>query len=288
MKRIILMFAALVALAGVACGGDKKAPATEPAAASTANPAKDSASTPEASGGAGNAVGSIFSTLFSSDPLNLSPAGDGGAVPAFGPGDESLKRYLLTKDDIPAGYSSMGEFTYRVPDGVSKEGGMDMAASMFTSGDPQSDDPSGATVVMSMVLKPDDLTQLGDAFAQAKDLSEEDLRDAIAQGAGASGGRDLFQVKLLDAGGLGEGGFGMEMTMDLGALLGAFAEGFGADETAKADMEKMSKITMRMYIFATGDYAGGVIRMGFSETLPDDVNELALAKVVAGKLAAAP
>jgi hypothetical protein len=182
----------------------------------------------------------------------------------------------------------MGEFTYRVPDGISKEGGMDMAASMFTSGDPESSDPSDATIVMSMVLRPDDLTELGAAFDQAKDMSEEDLLDAIAQGAGGFGGADMFKVKLLDADGLGDGGFGMEISMDLGALMGAFAEGFGADATAKTEMEAMSKITMRMYVFATGDYAGGVIRMGFSEALPGDVDELKLAKVLARRLAEAP
>lgn len=291
MKRVLLSLVALVALAGVACsGGDKKpaATATEPAAESTSAPAKDAASTPEASGDGADPIGSIFSTLFDNSALNLSPGTDGGAAPEFGPGDESLKQYLLTADDIPAGYSSMGEFSYRVPDGISKEGGMDMAASMFTSGDPESSDPSGATIVMSMVLRPDDLTELGAAFDQAKGMSEEDLRDAIAQGAGGFGGADMFKVKLLDADGLGDGGFGMELTMDLSGLLGAFAEGFGADESAQADVEKMSKIVMRMYVFATGDYAGGVIRMAFSETLPGDVDELKLAKVVARRLAEAP
>ncbi len=41
---------------------------------------------------------------------------------------------------------------------------------------------------------------------------------------------------------------------------------------------------MRMYIFAKGDYAAGIVRVGFASSLPSDVDEKALAQVVEGKL----
>lgn len=292
MNRILLPFVALVAVVAFACGGGatKSAPTRPPEATATtapaATPSPDAsssagASSPASAGGSGEeAVGGIFDTIFNSGALTRGTSGiDPGAMPA---GDESLKRYLLSQADVPAGYAPLGEFSYRLPDGISKSGGMDMGASMFMSGDPAAADPSGSTILMSMVLKPDDLTQLGDQFSQAKNLSEQDLRDAIAQGTGGLGGMTVTNVEVLDADDLGDGGFGMAMTIDMGELMGAIA-GLGGSEPG-GDAASLSVMTMRMYFFAKGDYAAGIMRMGFADRLPPDVDDKALAKVVEGRL----
>jgi len=138
-------------------------------------------------------------------------------------------------------------------------------------------------MLMSMVLKPDDLTQLGEQFSQAKNLSEQDLRDALDQGTGGLGGMNITDVRVLDASDLGDGGFGMAMTIDMSELLGAFAGALGDTEDAP-DIASMSTMTMRMYIFAKGDYAAGIMRIGFASNLPDDVDEMALARVIEGRL----
>lgn len=45
---------------------------------------------------------------------------------------------------------------------------------------------------------------------------------------------------------------------------------------------------MRIYLFARGDYAGGILRMAFSDSLANNVDEVALAKIIDAKLKAAP
>jgi len=285
-KRILIPLIASVVLggAGIACGGDKKPAPAQPPAATATTASSANASTP-AAGRAEQAVGSVFQTLFSSGALSRGTGGSGpGAILG---GEESLKQYLLTSDDVPAAYMPFGEFTYRLPDGISKDGGMDMAVSMFMSGELSANDPAGATIMMSMVLKPDDLTQLGDAFSQAQHMSEQDLRDAIAQGAGGLGGIKITDIHLLDVNSLGDGGFGMALTMDMSGLVGALAGAIG-DTGSGADPATLGTMTMRLYIFAHGDYAAGVIRMGFADSLPADVDELALARIIDRKLASAP
>lgn len=278
MNRILLPFVAIVALAAVACGSGDKKPAPTEAPEPTAAAASSS---PAASSSGEEAVGGIFNTIFSSGALTRGAGGgDAGEMPAR---DASLKDYLLTENDVPSGYTPTGDFSYRLPDGISKNGGMDMAASMFMSGDLAASDPTGSTILMSMVLKPDDLTQLGEQFSAAKSLSEQDLRDAIGQGGDAFGGLKITDVQVLDASGLGEGGFGMAMTIDMSEIFGAFAGAAGVTEGAP-DIAKLGTMTMRMYFFAKGDYAAGIVRMGFAASLPSDVDEKELAKVLEGRL----
>ena len=45
---------------------------------------------------------------------------------------------------------------------------------------------------------------------------------------------------------------------------------------------------MRMYLFARGDYAGGILHMVFADTLAGDVDEVGLAKIIDNKLQGAP
>lgn len=79
------------------------------------------------------------------------------------------------------------------------------------------------------------------------------------------------------------------MTIDMGGLAGIFA-GLGGDAAPEPGAPDLSKlvITMRMYLFARGDYAGGILRMAFTDALSDDVDEVGLAKIIDGKLKSAP
>ena len=144
---------------------------------------------------------------------------------------------------------------------------------------------------MAMVLKPDDLQSLGAAFNSIKSLNEQDLKDMLAQGAGSGDGSLVLikNVKVLDAAGLGDGNVGFQMTIDLGAIASIFS-GLGGDATPESGAPDLSKLvmTMRIYLFARGDYAGGIMRMAFSDSLTDDVDEIGLAKIIDAKLKAAP
>lgn len=286
--RILAAFVVLVALAAAACGGNGK-PAPTQASKASPSVAPTVAPTPASTSGASTstetgaeAVGSIFNTIFSSGALD----GATGSGAASNGGDPSLEQYLLSQADVPAGYTSQGDVTYRLPDGISKQGGMNMAASTFISGDPAAADPSGMTILMSMVIRPDGLTNLGGALSQAKNMTTQDLRDAITQGMGQLGGAiKVNDVQILDASGLGDGGFGMSMTIDMSALMNTLAGASGGNATDNSTaVAKVSTMTMRMYFFGKGDYMAGVMRMGFSNRLPSDVNEKALAKVMAGRL----
>ena len=79
----------------------------------------------------------------------------------------------------------------------------------------------------------------------------------------------------------------MEMTIHLGAF-GSIIDSFAASETPGGRRPDLSnlKLTMHMFVFGRGDYIGGVIRMGFTDTLPAGVDELGLAKVIDGKIQA--
>lgn len=287
-RRILFLGLALVLIPAAACGsGDKE---TAPAADS-GEPAASTTSTPEPAdegGGTGDsggvdAVSEVFSTLFGgalSGPDLF--AGDADLTQ----GDASLLAYVLSVDDLPAGFTPFGEFTYRLPDGISETGGMDMAASMAYSGDIESDMPSNGAMLMSMVLRPDDLTALGDMFESTGELSERDLQDALLQGTGGFPGFGFKDVEVLDVSGLGEGAFGMGLTMDLSGLADMFGE--LGDPSDAAELEEFPVISMRMYMFGRGDYAGAVMHMGFGAAGLSGVDSFALAKLLDAKLQSAP
>lgn len=300
LKRSLFSLIAVMTVLAAACGGgDKKpaataaAPTEEPAASTAAKPASETPSsartaTPSTSKKSQDVVGGLFSTLFTGA---LSGGGSAGAS-GLGDGDPALKQYLPSNADLPNGYTPQGQFTFRAPDGVSSTGGIDIAAEIAVSGDATANTPDFAKLgmLMAMVMKPDDLQSLGSAFDSIKGLSEKDLEDALLQGGGndASGLFSIKNVKVLDAPGLGDGGVGFQMTIDLGGLASVF-NGLGGDSTPATDAPDLSKlvITMRMYLFARGDYAGGILRMAFADSLPGDVDEVALAKIIDGKLKAA-
>jgi hypothetical protein len=293
----------ILALASAACGGgDKKpsatvaAPKDQPAAAATPGVAARSPTVSKASARASStasaskdeeAVGGLFNLLFNK-ALN---GGEGGDTSGLGEGDPNLTKYLPSNADLPPGYTSRGQQTYRAPDGISETGGMDIAVEVATTGDVSTDQPdfSNAGVLMALVIKPDDLQSLGDAFDAIKGLDEQDLEDALLQGTGTDGLFTLKDVRVFDTDGLGDGNVGFQMTIDLGAF-GAIFSGLAGDATPEPGAPDLSNLqmTMRIYLFARGDYAGGIVRMAFTDKLSDDVDEVELAKIIDGKLKGAP
>ena len=265
---------------------------TEPTAAATPKSSSKTPTAAKTSTGAtkdksGELVGGLFGSVFS----NAFGDAGSGASNNLGDADESLKQYLPSNSDLPDGYTPMGQRTFRGPDGISDTGGIDIAIETATKGDVSSaEDFSKLSMLMAMVMKPDDLQSLGDAFDAIKDLDKEDLEDALTQGAtgGSEGMFAIKGVKVLDADGLGEGAFGFQMTMDLGGLGSIFgALGDSESDSGAPDLSELV-ITVRMYLFSRGDYVGGIMRMAFSDDLENDVDEIALAKIIDAKLKSAP
>lgn len=293
MKLALIASISTLTVLAVACGGGPKsapAPANTPApteVAPTAAPTK-LATAPTAAAPAPVATAArtpsttsgekSFSALFSSAFGGAFRSGGGNAgAGGLGQGDTSLLQYLPDTSDLPPGYTPGGQFTFRSPDGISAAGGMDIAAELAMRGDVTSP-VSSMDILMAMVIKADDLQALGEVM---KDLSQQDIEDALSAGGGAAGYK-IKRVKVLDAAGLGDGGAGFEMTVDisqLGALIGGLAG---------SDAPRLDSMTMRMYFFGRGNYAGAVLRVAFSDTLPDDVDEVALANIIDGKLKSAP
>ncbi|HYM14685.1 MAG TPA: hypothetical protein VEZ14_03935 [Dehalococcoidia bacterium] len=278
MSRILAAFL-LIALfaAATACGtGDKARPPATPVPTERAAATQPAASTtPAAAPGPGDsaAVGNIFSTV-----LGGAFSGGASAPGAQKASDPTLSRFLPDATDLPPGYTPLGQFTYRLPDGITRNGGMDMAATMAMRGDPSSHDPAKVDMLMSMVLEPDDLTALGKALSSIGQLNDQALQKSLADAGGSFAGITIKDVHTLNASGLGQGAAGISMTMDMSAFMSKLG---GAAAAAK-----VSVITMHMYMFGRGSYIGAVIRMGFTPTLSGGVDELGLAKVIDAKLKA--
>ncbi|MCI0777095.1 MAG: hypothetical protein J4N95_02850 [Chloroflexi bacterium] len=160
----------------------------------------------------------------------------GGSMPPASQAiDSDLGSALLTDSDIPSGFVPMGEFSFSMP---SEFGDMDMAARMWGRG-VESDEFGAMIMSAAIVLPPEAMGELDELMG----LTEADL--AEIQGASDDFGMDFAKFEMLDADGLGEGGFGMHMEIDFGAFFSAF----GAPE----DDEMPAGIAMDMYAFAVGD-----------------------------------
>lgn len=277
MPRSLLLLGLAATLAfSAACGGGDSKPNTAPTSTATADRGDEPKATPTASDDDDEAVGeSGLSSIFGS----VLGGGLSGGAGAVGTGDPDLKRFLPAASDFPDGYTPFGEFTFSSPDGISADGKIDVAMTMAISGDvdPEQPDLSKVGIMMAMVMKPEDLQDLGAAFDEIKNLDEDDIRAEIEAGLGDLQGFDLRDWQVIDAGDLGEGGFGIQMTMGLGQFAGIFA---GAGSGA----ELPDAMTMRMYMFAQGDHMAATLRMSFSESLPSDTAERALADAIVAKL----
>jgi len=305
LNRYLMVLAALFAIGLTACGGDKKSdPPAEPtdrpeATAEAPNDdaedgsgaeddadagADDDADDGETSSGSG-AVSDLFGSVFSNG------FSGGGAAAGLGGGDESLLALLPESSDFPSGYTSLGEMTFSAPAGSSELGAVDMAMTMAMKGDfgglsgasdPSDIDFSSIEMMVAMVMRPEDLRELGDAFGEIENLDEDDIQDEINRSLGGVDGFEVERFEVLDADGLGDGGFGMEMTIDMSGFAGLFGALGGEDAPTFAAM------TMRMYIFGRGDYIGAVMRIGFSDSLGGDSEDLDIAEIIDQKLTDAP
>ena len=126
-----------------------------------------------------------------------------------------MKALLPSAGEFPAGFIPFGEFGFSTPDGVSQGGKIDMAMSMAIAGDIDVANPdlSSVGMLMAMVMKPEDLQDLGDAFGAIDDLDPDQMEDEILAGmrqgaAGALNGVELTDVQVFKLDDLGDGGFG--------------------------------------------------------------------------------
>jgi hypothetical protein len=289
-RSLLVLFALAGGVLLAACGGDKQTaePTERPRATATAvEPEPTERAAREVGDGVGRGtVGSVFSTLF-----KAGTGGPGTSTLGLGQGDESLKAYLPDASDFPDGYTPLGSSTFSAPADASDLGAIDMAVTLavkgdpgtFTSGDPSDVDLSSIEMVIAAVIKPEDLQALGDAMGSLEGLSAEDIQDQMDAAFGELEGFKLQRLEMLDASGLGDGGFGMELTIDVSGLT-SLAGAFGAGE----DVPQFSSMTMRIYVFGRGDYAGAVMRFAFSDSLPGDSLDIDLARIVDEKLSTAP
>ena len=159
--------------------------------------------------------------------------------PTSSEANPELKAALLTASDLPGEFMPFGEFGLAAP---TELGPIDMAGSVFASGDLS--DGDFEALVMSVVadLPPEALAELGDpskrgALTEAQMSQFEDELGPLGEAFG--------NVELLDASGLGDGGVGIHFEMDFGTLLA----GFGAPE---GDLP-FSSIVIDMYMFLRGE-----------------------------------
>ena len=252
LRRLAFALIPLLLLGAAACDDSNSASPAEPTATAeepqptaeesqpTAKPtdAVEPQATDEESSGRSSPPGSAAGTdLFGSiSPFQLLDT-FGNAPPSENV-DPELKSGLLTADDLPGDYQALGEFGSSVP---SEYGPIEMAASIFTNGDMESQDLAdmgGMVVSAAMNLPPEALAELGD-IGDLGNAALEDVRSQEMEGF-------LSELTALDASGLGDGGFGIRMVMDLGALAGLFG---GAPE----EELPFDGIAIEMYGFVEGE-----------------------------------
>jgi hypothetical protein len=199
--------------------------------------------TDTSSGDDGDTDGDPFASLNPFDVLNSL---DGSAT--MGTPDPTLAAALLTAGDLPGGFMDGGSFGMSMP----TEGGtVDLAMSMFMSGDIDSGEFDAMVMSAVMALPPEALAELeGEDFA----LSDDDLDEIESMIGETDLGVGIGDIAVLDAAGLGDGGFGMHMTMDFAGLFGAL----GAPEE---DNPFADGISMDMFAFIDGDQMRMVIVM---------------------------
>jgi hypothetical protein len=249
-KLAVALLLPLALLAMVACsdddnGGDDtedQPTAEETAGDSSDEPTdesteEDSASIDDSDDGASGAA-ALFGSF---NPLEvLSASGD---APSAGPGDPDLQKALLTESDVPSDYMAMGDMNYSLP---TEYGEANMAMSMFAGGDLMAGDLEAMILSAALQMPPEALADI-ESFSELSEISESELEDAFDVASASSGGFAISDVRLLDASGLGEGGAGIHMVMDFGALLGAFGPTDGADNPFA------NGVAVDMYMFGRGD-----------------------------------
>ena len=237
MWRKLALLLLPIALLAAACGGASK---SNDNADGGSNSIRDDGGVYDVDGDAPSGLDAGASTddlLATINPLSAAlggldalPAGSSASV------DPALADLLLSGSDLPDAFASYGDFSFSVAGGS-------MAARMFATGDPQSNDPG--TIVMSMVVEvpPEEVGTLTDGF-DASSLENDIFGDGT-----------FGQFEVVDASDLGDQAVGVHMEVDLGAFIGALAEAFGeeGEAVAREELPFESGIALDMYMFVRGD-----------------------------------
>ncbi len=139
-------------------------------------------------------------------------------APLAGALADRLEEMTLDKADVPAGFSSLGsmklDFDFdtlglaSIPNGTAQ-----MTIFMRElSGEPS--DEIGGEMIVSMVILMDDEKVVDEALSQIEGLSSEGMEEAFNM-VGQYMDVTLLDSRVLDASGLGEGGFGFGLTMEV-------------------------------------------------------------------------
>jgi hypothetical protein len=252
MLRKVVLFCLPLVLVLAACGDDNgddssdsdataEATATVETSDSTAT-AEPAEATPTSMVIATPDLGGASSILGTANPFQfLDAMGSAGSFSTDV--DPSLKGQLLVASDLPSGYMPMGEFSMAVP---SEYGEMQMAANMFASGDMTTGEFGAMAMSASILVPPDALDEFtNEALDQITSLSDEELASAL--GGAEAFGVSFSELDVLDGSDLGDGGVGLHMAMDFGALSDAF--GAPGDENPFEE-----GIAMDMFMFLKGDH----------------------------------
>jgi hypothetical protein len=299
MKGALWLLAAVLAFAAFGCGGDKPADDRDgdrPAATATAEPDETSRDDAGAGGdepldevnvaddGDGDAA-SLLSPFFS---LGLGGATGGGpsGLPGAQTGSGDLEQYLLTADDLPPGYESMGVFSMRMPESGAQEfPGGEFAMSMWATDDFAGSEIPDGSMLMVAVMRPDDPAAIEDFAGGCGGFDEGELTDAL-DGGGPMLGIEFKDVAELDSTGLGDQACGIAMTLDMSGFFENLMEGFGdafGEEMPPEVLEAFSAFQMRMRFFGEGDKLGMVMQMGFGADA-ELIDDLALAQKLRANL----
>jgi len=108
-------------------------------------------------------------------------------------------------------------------------------------------------------------------------FKEQDLRNLISASDDTSLGLSIQTLRLLESPGFGNGAIAFELTAKPGGVSA------GGEPGAPAP----NRFVIRVYVFERGGYLAGVMRVGYTDPLPDLVNDLDLAKTMYALLAAA-
>ncbi|KPK46146.1 MAG: hypothetical protein AMJ77_06415 [Dehalococcoidia bacterium SM23_28_2] len=126
---------------------------------------------------------------------------------------EQLGDLVLSEDDVPAGFSSMGNMDMGMDFdlmGLPTPQGMAAHMSIFAT-------PEGEDMIVSMVILMEDGTAFEEAFSQIDEMSIEEIQDAFDM-VGVYSDVALLDTRELDVSGLGDKAYGLGMTVEMAQM----------------------------------------------------------------------
>ena len=215
----------------------------------------------------------------------LQPFGLAGALQPLGdPADLSLTEggpledLMLSSEDVPPGYQELlagsSSFETEPSFGEPSPGEVTMSMSMFADEDEQH-------IIMSTVMQAEDEAVLQEALAEIRGMDFAEIEEAFS--AFELFGIEMTNVRLVDASGLGDSGFGFGYTMDFSALMEELGEGFG-EEPLDEEAPEFSAMDMEIVMFMDGSLAGVVVTFALDDAAPAS---RPLADIMAAKMTVA-